>query len=80
MKMLRVISKKDGFRRAGRAWSGTTEVPLYAFTPDQIAVLKDESDKGGQLVVLEFEAEDESETGEAAASGDGLKTRRPGGK
>lgn len=80
MKMLRVISKKDGFRRAGRAWSGTTEVPLIEFTNGQIIALTDESDRGGQLVVQEFEAEDESETGEAATSGDGLKTRRPGGK
>jgi hypothetical protein len=76
MKMLRVISKKDGFRRAGRAWSGTTEVPLIEFTNGQIIALTDESDRGGQLVVLEFE----SETGEAAASGDGAKTRRPSGK
>ena len=26
--MLQVIAKRDGFRRAGREWSGTTTVPL----------------------------------------------------
>lgn len=80
MKMLRVISKKDGFRRAGRAWSGTTEAPLSEFTNTQIEALMDENDRGGQLVVLEFEAEAEGEADEAAPPGDGAKPRRTGSK
>lgn len=56
MKMIRVIAKKDGFRRAGRAWSGTTELPANELTKEQIEQLEAESDKpGGQLVVQEFE-------------------------
>lgn len=60
MKMIRVIARKDGFRRANRAWSGTTEVPVSEFTSTQIEQLQDESDKpGGQLVVQEFDQADE---------------------
>ena len=40
--MLRVTAKRDGFRRAGRAWSGTTEVPVSELTEDQVAALKAE--------------------------------------
>lgn len=33
--VLQVITKRDGFRRAGRAWSGTTTVPLDELTEAQ---------------------------------------------
>lgn len=33
--VLQVVSKRDGFRRAGRAWHGTTTVPLDELTLDQ---------------------------------------------
>lgn len=33
--MLQVVSKRDGFRRAGRAWSGTTTVALDELTQEQ---------------------------------------------
>lgn len=33
--VLQVISKRDGFRRAGRAWHGTTIVPLDELTREQ---------------------------------------------
>ena len=51
MKMIRVISTKPEFRRAGRAWSGTTELPASELTDTQIAQLKAEP----LLVVQEFE-------------------------
>ena len=33
--VLQVISKRDGFRRAGREWHGTTIVPLDELTREQ---------------------------------------------
>lgn len=39
---LRVHAKIDGFRRAGRAWHGTTTVPRKDFTKDQVRQLEDE--------------------------------------
>ena len=33
--MLQVIAKRDGFRRAGREWHGTTIVPLDELTREQ---------------------------------------------
>lgn len=56
MKMIRVIAKKDGFRRAGRPWSGTTELPASKLSETEIAQLEAESEKpNGQLVVQQFE-------------------------
>ena len=40
--MLRVTAKRDGFRRAGREWHGTTDVPLAELTDDQVAALEAE--------------------------------------
>ena len=40
---LRVVAARDGFRRAGRAWSkDATDVALANLTKDQIAQLKSE--------------------------------------
>ena len=37
---LRITSAREGFRRAGRAWSATpTEVPLADLTAEQVAML-----------------------------------------
>lgn len=55
MKMLRVISTKPAFRRAGRAWSGTTELPAAELTEQQIEQLKAEP----LLVVQEFDQVEE---------------------
>ena len=33
--VLQVISKRDGFRRAGREWHGTTFVPVQELTREQ---------------------------------------------
>jgi hypothetical protein len=40
--VLQVIAKRDGFRRAGRAWSGTTTVPLDELTEEQFKQLTTE--------------------------------------
>lgn len=40
---LRITAKRDGFRRAGRAWSAAaTDVPARELTKEQIASLKSE--------------------------------------
>lgn len=39
---LRVTAKRDGFRRGGQLWSGTTEVPLSDLDKEQIEQLKAE--------------------------------------
>lgn len=31
---LRIVAKKDGFRRAGREWTGTSFVPLSDISPE----------------------------------------------
>lgn len=40
--VLQVVSKRDGFRRAGRAWSGTTTVALGELTQEQYEQLSTE--------------------------------------
>ncbi|QEA14272.1 hypothetical protein [Comamonas flocculans] len=40
--VLQVVSKRDGFRRAGRAWSGTTTVALDELTQEQVEQLSTE--------------------------------------
>ena len=37
--VLQVISKRDGFRRAGREWHGTTFVPVQELTREQFEQL-----------------------------------------
>lgn len=39
---LRVVAKRDGFRRAGRVWEGTTHVPLSELSADDVELLKTE--------------------------------------
>ncbi len=51
---LRVTARRDGFRRAGRAWPGEpTIVPLSELSEDQVALLRGES----MLVVEDVEIE-----------------------
>ncbi|WP_043743976.1 HI1506-related protein [Paramagnetospirillum magneticum] len=74
MKMIRVLSKVDGFRRGGRAWTGSTTVPASEFTKDQIAALKAEDN----LVVDEFDAPDpEANSGKPPAKGKAADTDPP---
>jgi hypothetical protein len=40
---LRVITKRDGFRRAGREWAGTTTVPLSDLSDEQVEAIKAET-------------------------------------
>ena len=49
--MLQVIAKRDGFRRAGREWSGTTTVPLDELTKEQVEQLQAEPQLVTQLLV-----------------------------
>ena len=58
---LQVISKRDGFRRAGREWHGSTTVPLDDQTDEQIEQLESEP----MLVVLQVDMPGE-DPGEAA--------------
>ncbi|MBP7545975.1 MAG: hypothetical protein KA749_10785 [Acidovorax sp.] len=49
--ILQVIAKRDGFRRAGREWSGTTTVPLDELTKEQVEQLQAEPQLVTQLLV-----------------------------
>ena len=49
--VLQVIAKRDGFRRAGREWSGTTTVPLDELTKEQVEQLQAEPQLVTQLLV-----------------------------
>ncbi len=40
--MIRVTTRRDGFRRAGRAWFGTTEVRADEITEEQLAAIEAE--------------------------------------
>ena len=58
---LRIISKKDGFRRAGMAHRGTRVYPAEFFSEEQIRTLLAEP-----MLVVEF-LEEHSATGNAEA-------------
>lgn len=53
---LKVIAKRDGFRRGGREWSGTTIVPLSELTEQQIEQIEAEP----MLVTQRVDAADET--------------------
>jgi len=40
--LLRVTTSREGFRRAGRAWHGTTEVAKDELTGEEIALIEAE--------------------------------------
>jgi|GEM_PF-2026843 len=69
--VLQVISKRDGFRRAGREWHGTTVVPLSELTPEQY----EQIDREPMLVAQLMEVPEE-QVAELAdqASGEGTGT------
>ena len=60
--VLQVISKRDGFRRAGREWHGTTLVPLDELTPEQYEQIDSEPMLVAQL--MEVPAEQAGELAE----------------
>lgn len=63
--VLQVITKRDGFRRAGREWNGTTTVPLDELTDEQCEQIANEP----MLVSLLLEIPTE-QVGELAATDD----------
>jgi hypothetical protein len=67
MKILRIIAKKPGFRRAGLAHPDhAVDHRLDAFTPDEVEALKSET----MLVVQELDVPDpEPESGKKAKGG-----------
>lgn len=74
-KMLRIVSKKEGFRRCGVAHSTEPkDYPLDSFTKKQIEELKKEPN----LYVHEVEVKDQAENYPAA--GDGKAGGKSGGK
>ena len=60
--MLQVIAKRDGFRRAGREWHGTTFVPVQELTREQF----EQIDREPMLVAQLMEVPEE-QAGELAA-------------
>lgn len=57
--MLQVIAKRDGFRRAGREWHGTSHVPLDELTRAQYEQLTTEPLLVTQLLEVPEEQADE---------------------
>ena len=66
---LKITAKRDGFRRAGRAWTGETTVSADKFSDAQIAALKAEPN----LVVEEVadDAPQDPDAGKTAKAGGG---------
>ena len=62
--MLQVIAKRDGFRRAGREWHGTSHVPLDELTRAQYEQLTTEP-----LLVTQLLEVPEEQAGELTAEG-----------
>ena len=67
--VLQVISKRDGFRRAGREWHGTTIVPLSELTREQY----EQIDREPMLVAQLMEVPEE-QVAEVAGQGSGEGT------
>ena len=60
--VLQVISKRDGFRRAGREWHGTTLVPVDELTREQYIQIGSEP-----MLVAQLKEVPEEQAGELAA-------------
>ena len=65
--MIRITSKKDGFRRAGMAHRGVREYPDKTFDAEQMAALEAEP----MLVVEVLKGKGKAENPAAAPDGDG---------
>ena len=55
---LRVTTKRDGFRRGGREWQGTTDVPVTEFKTAQLKQLA--AEHGNMLIIEEIKIEIEA--------------------
>jgi len=53
VKGFRITTKRDGFRRAGREWTGTIDVAASELDKEQLKQLMDEA--GRMLVVQEIQ-------------------------
>lgn len=67
--VLQVISKRDGFRRAGREWHGTTIVPLDGLTREKYEQIVREP-----LLVAQLMEVPEEQVAELADQGSGEGT------
>ena len=67
--VLQVISKRDGFRRAGREWHGTTLVPLDELTREQYMQIGSEP-----LLVAQLMEVPEEQVAEVTDQGSGEGT------
>ena len=67
--VLQVISKRDGFRRAGREWHGTTLVPLDELTREKYEQIVSEP-----LLVAQLMEVPEEQVAEVTDQGSGEGT------
>ena len=67
--VLQVVSKRDGFRRAGRAWHGTSTVPLDELTREQYEQLTTEPMLVTMLLEVPADQVDELAAADGAAGG-----------
>ncbi|NOR70974.1 MAG: hypothetical protein GQ532_14975 [Methylomarinum sp.] len=58
---LKVTTKKDGFRRGGREWVGSTDVLVSDFTEEQLKQIRAESMLVVQDIELDEVNQDEAE-------------------
>ena len=63
VQLLQVTPKRDGFRRAGREWHGTTAVPVTELTAEQYEQLTSEP-----MLVTQLYEVPADQVGELAAS------------
>ena len=68
--VLQVISKRDGFRRAGREWHGTTLVPLDELDREKYEQITNEPMLVAQLMEVPEEQVEEV-TGQGSGEGTG---------
>lgn len=73
MKGIRIVSKVDGFRRAGLAHTGSADYPLTDFTTKQLNQLRDEPN----LVVVDIDLPDEDIGDKPPAKAKTTKTATP---
>lgn len=67
--VLQVISKRDGFRRAGREWHGTTLVPVEELTREKYMQIGSEP-----MLVAQLMEVPEEQLEEVTGSGEGTET------